>query len=340
MNAPQQPWKLVGRPESGYSMKVRSALRFKGIDYQWLDRFQNNKLYQQHAQVQLIPLIFLPDGTAMQDSTPIIEKLEQMYPEPAVHPADPALRFISDLLEEYGDEWGNKLMFHYRWRYPADQKVRSRSLAEGTLRAVLPGFLAKALSPLLAKLLVRRMVPRLSFAGANPNNAPILEDSFATLANLLEQHLQQRPYLLGGRPAFCDFGLWGQLYEAWIDPTCHAHLEAEAPAVVAWIKRMEHPAVEGEFESFDALKGGLTPIFEREVGPRFLAWAVANKRAWEAGEARTELPMAGRTYFQKTFKYPAMGIDLIKQKFDHAGQHAALHDFLDRTGCLQHLRAL
>ena len=69
-------YNLLGRPESGYTMKVQSALRFKGIQHQWLDRFQHAGLFQQHATVQLIPLLFLPDGTALQDSTPIIELLE------------------------------------------------------------------------------------------------------------------------------------------------------------------------------------------------------------------------------------------------------------------------
>lgn len=333
-------WTLIGRPESGYTLKVRAAMRFKGVDFQWLDRFQHRKLFQQHARVQLIPLVLRPDGSAMQDSTPILEYLETEYPEPSLHPTDPALRFVSDLLEEYGDEWGNKLMFHYRWGYPADQKVRSRSLAQGTLAAALPGFVANALTPLVAPLLVRRMVPRLAFAGANPNNAPIIEDSWATVVEVLQQHLQTRPYLFGGRPAFADFGLWGQLHQAWTDPTCHAHLEANATAVVDWIKRMDHPAVEGEFETLEQLKPTLTPLFEREVGPRFLAWAVANKRALEAGETHTELPMAGQTYSQKTFKYPAQGIDLIADKLRGLGENPALSVFLEETGCLPHLRAI
>ena len=33
----------------------------------------------------------------------------------------PSLRFVSILLEEFGDEWGNKWMFHLRWARPVDQ---------------------------------------------------------------------------------------------------------------------------------------------------------------------------------------------------------------------------
>ena len=35
----------------------------------------------------------------MQDSTPILEYLEAQYPEPSIHPDEPASRFVSILLE-------------------------------------------------------------------------------------------------------------------------------------------------------------------------------------------------------------------------------------------------
>ena len=117
---------IMGRPESGYSMKVRAAMLYKGIAHDWTDRcLRNDKLFQAHAKVQLIPLVFQPDGTVVQDSTPILEQLEADFPTPAIHPTDPTVRFLSELFEEYGDEWANKLMFHYRWSYAADQKHRS-----------------------------------------------------------------------------------------------------------------------------------------------------------------------------------------------------------------------
>jgi glutathione S-transferase len=306
-------------------------MRFKGVPYEWMDRcLRNEKLYQAHAQVQLIPLVFRPDGTAVQDSTPILEQLERDHPTPSLHPTDPGLRFLSELLEEYGDEWANKLMFHHRWGYPADRKHRSGTLARG----MFEGHPLRVFAPFVARLIVRRMVPRMSFAGANENNAPILVESFANLVSMLQEHLEHRAYLLGGRPSMGDFGLWGQLHQASIDPTCGAHLEARGPAVMAWIERMLDPKCEGDFEPFEALEPTLRPLFAREVGPRFLAWDAANAAAWEAGDARTELAMDGRRYYQKTFKYPANTLSILRRKFAAAAEDATLRSFLAETGCL------
>jgi glutathione S-transferase len=328
---------VMGRPESGYSMKVRSAMRFKGVPHAWMDRcLRNEKLYQAHAKVQLIPLVFRPDGSAAQDSTPILEALERDHPEPSLHPTDPGLRFLSELIEEYGDEWANKLMFHHRWGYRPDQKQRSRTLAHG----MLEGHPLRIFAPIVAPFIVRRMIPRMAFAGANPNNAPILVESFANLTAMLDDHLRSRPYLFGARPAFGDFGLWGQLHQAFIDPTCGAYLTAHAPAVVGWIERMLDPKVEGEFESFEVLAPSLRPLFAREVGPRFLAWDAANAEALASGRERTELDLDGRPYFQKTFKYPAQTLGILRRKFDEAADDARLLRFLDETGCLVHLRTV
>ncbi len=333
-------YRLIGRPESGYSVKVRSALRYKNIDFQWLDRFRDSKLYQKHAKVQLIPLILLPDGTAMQDSTPILEFLDEHHAGPSLHPPDTAVRFLSELMEEYGDEWGNKLMFYYRWSYPADQQRRGKTLAAGIIDGAGFGWLKPLLVPIGKRLLIRRMVPRMAFAGANENNAPLLIESFANLVNMLNIHLARRPYLFGARPALGDFGLWGQLYQAWTDPTCESILRQSGPNVVNWVRRMEHPAEEGGFEDLSSLSTTLRPIFEREVGPRFLAWTDANARAWNAGAAQTELDMDGRRYYQKTFKYPARTLDILRAKFRKASQSQELLGFLKETGCLPYLETV
>ena len=95
---------LIGLPESGYSMKTLAAIKYKQIEHSWMDRFRHRRIYKQHAKVQLIPLLLLPDGSSMQDSTPILEYFESQFPKPSIHPENPALRFLSEVLEEYGDE--------------------------------------------------------------------------------------------------------------------------------------------------------------------------------------------------------------------------------------------
>ena len=330
----EERYVVMGRPESGYSMKVRSGLRYKGLEYEWIDRcLKNEKRFQAHARVQLIPLVFLPDGTVLQDSTPILERLEADHPEPSFHPPDPATRFLSELIEEYGDEWGNKLMFHHRWGFPADQRVRGQSLARG----MLEGHPLRIFAPVVAPFVVRRMIPRMAFAGANSNNAPLLEESWHSLLALLQAHLRERPYLFGGRPAFGDFGLWGQLHQAYTDPTCGAALESEAPAVVAWIERMLEPRCEGDFESLAVLEETLRPLLQREVAPRFLAWGVANEAALAEGQAQTELQMDGRLYYQRTFKYPASTLAILRRKFERVGEAPELRRLLQETGCLSAL---
>ena len=52
----------------------------------------------------------------------------------------------------------------------------------------------------------------------DPQTAPQIEESFRDTVAILDPHFATRDYLFGNRPAFADFGLWGQLYNAWTDP--------------------------------------------------------------------------------------------------------------------------
>jgi len=327
--------RLLGSQMSPYSIKVRSYLLYKGIEFDWIERSRKNEaLFQQHARVQLIPLVLFPDGEAMQDSTPIIERLEAQYPEPAIHPADRATHFLSDLLEEFGDEWCNKLMFQFRWGPREDQLSAARRLSV----LMLPGVPLKWIRPLFRPVLIRRMVPRMAFAGANDTNRPHLRRSWERTVALLDAHLEKRPYLFGGRPAFGDFGIWGNVAQAYSDPTGHGHISAHAPAVERWIDRMARPRAEGSFETLDELEPTLMPLLEEQVADRFLCWSSENARALEAGAPQTRLEFDGTPYEQKTFKYHAWSLERLKEKLPSRDAAPGLWDVLERSGCLPHLR--
>jgi len=329
-----QPLRLIGLEMSPYTLKVRSYLRYKQIPFEWVSRNRKNEaLFQKHARVQLIPLVLFSDDDAMQDSTPIIERIEAEYPEPSIHPDGPAARFVSELLEEFGDEWCNKLMFQYRWGPRED----ARSAARRISALMMPGYPWNVLRPFVIPFIVRRMVPRMAFAGANETNAPHLERSWFRTVELLEAHLAGRLYLFGERPAFADFGIWGNLNQAYSDPSCGRHLSQNAPAVVRWIERMDSPTAEGGFESLESVLPSLRPLLEEQVAGRFLPWTLANARALEAGEKETAIEFDGRPYVQKTFKYHAWSLEQLKKKFSNVSEDPALRDLLATTGCTPYL---
>ena len=105
-------YRIFGAEMSPYSVKVRSYFRYKAIPHQWILRNAASQAeYEKYAKLPIVPLVVTPDGTGIQDSTPIIDQMEKLFPEPPIHPSGVA-GFISALIEEFGDEWGNKWMFH------------------------------------------------------------------------------------------------------------------------------------------------------------------------------------------------------------------------------------
>ncbi len=323
-------YRIYGSELSPYSVKVRSFFRYKNIDHDWIPRSPAVQAeFQKYAKLPLVPLVVTPEGEGIQDSTPILERVEASHPEPSVTPDDPALAFVSALLEEYGDEWGNKWMFHYRWRYQPDVWSTAERIALQMMGA--QGALAVAQA---RAAVAERMTGRLGFVGSNRQTEPVIEASFAKALGLIEAHLASRPYLLGGRPAMADFGLWAQLYEAATDPTPGAIMRASAPNVMGWIQRMVAPRAEGGFEPLATLAPTLTPLLAQEVGALFLPWSVANAAAIGRGDKSFTMSLGGAEWTQEPQKYHARSLAEIRRKFAAAKAATGLEPLLAATGCL------
>ena len=328
------PYRIFGVELSPYSVKVRSYFRYKRIPHEWVVRsMQKMEEFQKHAKLPLIPLVVTPEGEGIQDSTPILERFEAEHPEPSIHPADPALAFLSALIEEYADEWGNKPMFHYRWTYPADQEAGARRIAE----ANLPGASADAIQE-TASAIKQRMVPRLGFVGSSDSTREQIEGSYHRQLSILEAHLAGRTHLFGGRPAFGDFGLFAQLYEMLLDPTPGALMRERAPAVCGWVERMLEPTATGDFEPWESLAPTLGPLLRQEVAGLFLPWSTANARALAAGEPEFEVVLEGQPFRQQTQKYHAKSLARLKERYAAVSDRSALDPILEQAACLSWLR--
>jgi len=82
-----------------------------------------------HTGIARVPLVQTPEGTWLQESTLIIEWLEQRLPAPPpVVPTDPVHGYVARLLEDYADEWLWRPALHYRWSHAGDAQLLARRI--------------------------------------------------------------------------------------------------------------------------------------------------------------------------------------------------------------------
>jgi len=323
------PYRLFGAEMSPYSVKVRAYLRYKNLPHQWLVRNDNNQAeYDQYAKIPIVPLLVDAQGHSLQDSTPIIENLETSQLDNSIYPSDPTLKFLSQLIEEFADEWGNKWMFHYRWAREVDQQACSKRLA-----LMMKPSADEIEQNGIADVIKQRMMGRTGFVGANQQTAPLIESSFLEAIEQLDLHLATRPYLLGGRPSFADFGLWGQLYCCWSDPTAGSLIEARAQHVMAWVHRMLFPKVQGEFETWQLLEPSLKPFLKSQISQRFIPWTLANEQALAQNQAEFEVTILGQQWRQKPQKYHAKSLQQLRAKYLALEDSTELDVVLLDIGC-------
>ena len=328
-------YRIIGAEMSPYSVKVRSYFRYKDIPHQWIPRNAASQAeFEKYAKMPIIPLVIAPDGTGIQDSTPIIDHMEKLFPEPSIHPSEPVTHFVSALIEEFGDEWGNKWMFHYRWARDVDQRASA-----GRIARMRSPTASEQEHDAFADQVRARMVDRVWFVGSNETNAPQIEAGFQEMLGLLNEHLAKRPYLFGGRPAFGDFGLWGQFYELWTDPTSGALIEGNAPHVLDWVHRMLWPRPQSAFESWTLLAPTLMPILTKQVGKQFWPWLLANERALTEGKEEFSVTLGDKVWTQKPQKYHARSLGMLRAKYAGIPGTRDLDMVLAAAGCLAGLRA-
>jgi glutathione S-transferase len=116
-----QPYRLIQQEFSLYSGKARAYMRYKGLDFEQQPATLNTyrRTILPRTGVAMIPVLLTPQGEALQDTTVIIETLEQRHPERGITPPGPRQRLASLLLELYGDEWLLLPAMHYRWNCTA-----------------------------------------------------------------------------------------------------------------------------------------------------------------------------------------------------------------------------
>jgi hypothetical protein len=188
-------------------------------------------------------------------------------------------------------------------------------------------------------MFAKRQIDRLWVVGSNETTAPVIEESYERLLQLLDAHLTGSRFLLGARPGAADFAVFGQLTQlVGFDPTPAAVACASAPRVVAWVDLVEdlsglEPDDDG-WTARDAVPATLRALFE-ELGRVYVPFLLANAAALERGDERVECTIDDRSWVQRPFPYQGKCLRWLREARAalSADDGAAVDAVLAGSGC-------
>ena len=331
--------KLIGNPASPYTRKMIAYLRYKRIPHHVIWGEGSDVLKKMNIDPPkpiLLPVFLLPrDGklTAVTDSTPLIEEFENSYPDRSVFPQDPALSFINYVLEDFGDEWCTKYMFHYRWHFTEDADNAGTLLPLGIMNNISDDELA-----FFKDHFAKRQIDRLWVVGSNDETASFIDQSYKSFLEILENHLKVQPYLLGQTPSSSDFALYGQLTQLiGFDPTPRKIAHELAPRVIGWVRSLEDRSGLEAKENILKLSDLPQTIHDlfKEMSTSYVPTMVANKKAIEEGSDEWEIDLDKGKWRQKSFPYQAKCLTWIKEEYEklEADKKDEVLSFLQSNNC-------
>ena len=325
-------YQLYGGGGSPYSQKMRAILHYRRLPFDWVQITPAVRSQIKHDGPPIIPILRLPEDQSLHvDSTPLAFQLEERHSERSIIPDDPAMAFLSNLIEDLGDEWVTKMMFHYRWDLEIDQMYSSRQIISDNSPGLRGDDLKQA-----AEAIRQRQVERMPLVGCTRQNKPIIERSFHELLGILDSFATRDEFIFGTRPSLADFGLFGQLKTLASDHTSMLIMRNTVPSVYDWVRRLEDSSgIEGEWHDFADMRPAVTELLKFSAR-YYLPFLEANANAHAEGADTLTVELAGRIFQQPTFKYQVKCYDRLRKLLQNE-RVDALCGLLAETECLRYL---
>ncbi len=272
-----QPWIFMGGDRSHFTGKLRPAVRYKQIHY--TERPPNGpEIMRRTGGVMFVPVLITPEGDTLQDTTVMIDALEERIPEPPLIPLHPLDYAVSRLFELFADEFFLMVDMRTRWGYPENREEVPRAF----------GAFAGALER--GHAIADRMSAYVPGLGINDATIPAIDAHLRDLLDALDAHFAEHPFLLGDRMSLADCALMGPFYgHLYMDRVTRQLLYENAMQTCIWIERCNRPVPESMGAWFE---GNYPPTLVRileligqDAAPILTAHG-AGFRRWADGNAR------------------------------------------------------
>jgi glutathione S-transferase len=215
---------LYGQSQTPFTEKVRRALLMKGLAFDLFEPSGPEDFKRWSPDTGLLPVLTI-DGERTHDSTAILLRLDERFPNPPLLASEPKIALQQRQLEDWADE--SFLFYFLRW-----QRVKAqREAAEAA--APKRGGLARI-------AMLRRLFAWLRAGGTweRPETAIVrgMADRLDDLVNLLGT----RPFFYAERPSMADLAVYSMLrsVEHGSMPDS-AQLLNSRPGLVAYMRRVE-----------------------------------------------------------------------------------------------------
>lgn len=226
-------WTVYRSKISYFSGKLEAYLKYKQIPHTIaeVDRHVFNTIYQ-HTGVKKMPAMESDTGLWLFDTTPMIAWLEKQYGGVPVLPDDPALAFITLLIEDYGDEWLWRPAMWWRWVPMGSRRTLGWTIGS----EIIDERIGRAAGWAFAK---RQQQEWLWDDGVNNDNENKVRDMLFREFELLEPLLEEQPYLMGSHPSMADYGYFASMFRHFgNDPDSAEIMRMQAPNTYEWLARL------------------------------------------------------------------------------------------------------
>ena len=329
-------YNLFGALASPYSMKMLAVMRYRRLHHVWRAGQTSQDKALREVKVPVIPVLQFPEGGYANDSTVLIDILEQRHHERSLNPVHTGDAFLAFLLEDFADEWLTKCMFQYRWRREIDQQTVSRWLAfdhyQGGGREQIETF---------STWFAARQIERMSNIVSSPMAFELIEETAAEVMGLIDAQAIDRFFFFGSRPSRAEFAFFGQLSQLAIDPTSGDRLRKAYPFCKRWIDNFyDLSGISGDWTAGEAQGSNLIAGMLKIIGDVYLPFLSANASAVAEQKELLDIEIRGHRVLLRPFKYQAKCFAELRSRYAALDVDAqnSIRTSLSRTGCLPYLQ--